>query len=366
MSTTEIVLLASRPGAPSGPSPTRPDAVIAGVGASEYGLLTNTTIDRLGFAQALIELEMRHTRVGLMNAWSWRKHPSYAGTVDGLIPILRPALDAPWNLDAWNEEYFDELRALVDLLNGYGVLPVFTIWELYSWNSERKPTPVGQHLLPFQHNVNGLSWSNDEAFGTIGTQGDWLDRFIGKFSEAVAGTACGAETANESPEKAMHARIFDSLRRHGFTGPIQCNRHEDKPSQYANMISGVEAGIMDTRAYDAIAFHGRARMSDLDEHNDEPKQRPETFRKMFKHAYQGPTYDFSKIVFSSDGCRQSGAPIERTYDWDALAEVAAYVLSHGSVFEHQLTTKMRWFYNGRIDVADVLNIDGPFLRRITA
>lgn len=357
---------------PGGPSPTtRPEPVIRGVGGSEYGIFVNPAIKRQEMADGYNALGLRHTRVNAMNAWAWRQHPAYPGTIDGLVPLIRPNLDERWDLDAWNERYFEELPIFIDEQNAAGVLPVFTLLELYSWNRHRKPTNVGQDTLPFHYNINGVEWHDSDeaerleahlpgtaALYTIARPDEWLSRFIKKFVQAASsrGGVYGIETANEMPEKPLHARIFDRCREAGFTGPIQTNRHEDEPSQYPNM--------MGDRPYDAIAFHGRARMDDLRQDNEENPDRPRTFIDMFEHNYDGPKYDFSKIVFSSDGCRRSGRPVETTYDWDDLAEVARYVMSYGCPYEHQMTTKMQWVYEGRIDVESMLRIDGPFLRRL--
>jgi hypothetical protein len=353
------------PATPHGDAPlTRPEPKIVGIGCSEYGALVNTQIDIEAFLNVLGELGCKNTRIGLMNAWAWRETPEVPGSNNGLIPLNRPAYPhEPWDVTDWNPAYFQALREATDIANKAGIVPVYTFLELYSW-STRKPGPM-QRFTPFHHNVNGFRWTDDEALYVMCSPGDWLWSFAGKVSEALAGTSAGIEPFNEGPEKALHARIFDAFRSQGFTGPIQCNRNEDKPSQYANMITGVEPHILDTRAYDAIAFHGRSSMKWIDHEEDEPAQRPKSFRSMFEHDYRGPKYDPAKVVFSSDGCRQpSHFAVEDTYNWAELSEVARYVTSHGSPFEHQAVTKMRWFKEGRFDLDDIRNIDGPFIRSL--
>jgi hypothetical protein len=342
----------------------RPEAVIRGVGCSEYGQLANPKVDYKAFNEAIAEEGCTHTRINLLNAWATGL--GTPGTIDGFVPFNRRA-SGEWDLFDWRGDYFERLSNIADDCNRRGIVPVFSLWELYMWSTRKGGVPP-QHLQPWQNNVNGVFWSDaesDEVWGKLATPGDWFWQFAVEFEKAVRGKSVAVETANEMPEKALHARIFDAFRSAGFNGPIQCNRHEDKPSMYANMISGVEPGIMDTRDYATIAFHGRANMSYLDDVEDEPSQRPSTWRAMWDHTYAGPKYDFSKIVLSSDGCRSYNDRVD-TYDWNALTPVAVHAIEHGANYEHQATTKMRWFLEGAFRAEDVHDFDSRLLKPAVA
>jgi hypothetical protein len=334
------------------------DKVIRGVGCSEYSLLCNT-IDYSSFLAAIQHFKCRHTRITCWNAWS--TGIDYPGVVNGYFPCFKN-LDGRFDMYNWNHEYFNRLRAITEEANARGILPIFSVLELYTWSVRKSGVPT-QSLQPFQNNVNGIYWSDrdsDAIWGELAQPGDWIWAFAEKFSRATDGLTCGLETGNELPEKALHARIFDAFRSAGFVGPIQTNRQEDKPSMYPNMISGVELGGVDKRDYSTISWHGKSSMAYLDEEFPENPDRPSSYRKMWDHDYDGPFYPRDKMVFSSDGCRKYNDRIE-TYDWSELVPVALQVISEGTSYEHQSCTKMRMYLGGEFNAQDVYDYDSKLL-----
>jgi hypothetical protein len=336
------------------------DGLIRGVGCSEYALLC-APYDYRAFLEAIQEEGCRHTRITCWNAWE----TGIPGTRAGYVPFKMRS-DGVFDLYDWRADYFDRLTSLSKEANRRGILPVFSVKELYTW-SERKGGTPDKRLQPWQNNVNGLYWSDrdsDAVWGIIATPGDWIWSFAEKFTEATEGQGCtvAVETGNEMPEKALHARIYDAFRTAGFRGVIQINRQEDKPSMYANMIEGVEAGGGDKRAYGALSWHTKSHMGYLDEvFNGEPDDRPSTFRQMWDHSYAGPFYDPKRMVMSSDGCRSYNDRID-TYNWDELVPVALHAIEHGAAYEHQSCTKMRVYLGGTWDPNDVHVYDSKLLR----
>ena len=159
----------------------RPDPVIRGVGCSEYALLA-APYDYESFLDIIASYRCKHTRICCWVAWE----TGIPGTRAGYFPSkMRP--DGKFDLYDWRDDYFDRLTGISRAANQRGILPVFSVKELYTW-SERKGGTPDKSLQPFQNNVNGLYWSDresDAVWGEIATPGDFIWRFAEKFVEAT-------------------------------------------------------------------------------------------------------------------------------------------------------------------------------------
>lgn len=168
---------------------------------------------------------------------------------------------------------------------------------------------------------------------------------------------------NEFPEKDAHIRLAAILRSH-FTADwmpfISCNRNEDTPGQYFNMKIGraIAAGVQ----FDQIAYHGKDRISYLDEvDEDEPSHRPNTFRRLWTETFDEGRVDPKRIIMSTDGCRKSGGLIDDCYEWDVLREVLQDHQRRGFTIEHQSRIKMRPFLENRLALSD---FEGDWLKSV--
>jgi hypothetical protein len=256
------------------------------------------------------------TRVNLLSAlWDGVNVLPYRRRPDGL-----------WDLIDWNPEYFDRLSEVRDRCNSSGIVVQWTNYELYSW-SDRKLGPQ-QINTPWRHNVNGVFWAEDDS--TFDVLPDaWSETWLGKVLPYLKADINPLEIGNEFPEKALHERVRDIVKRLQPDAQVTVNRNEDTPGQYANMKIG--------SGYDRIAFHGRLlkQVSDLDRvYPNEPTYK--TFNQFFDRCPHDP----KRVIFSSDGARISADPVN-TYDWGPLREFAREVTKvRGCSFEHQSRAKM--------------------------
>lgn len=303
-------------------------------GTSIYGLLTDGAWDYAAFADRLTECGFKAplTRFWLLSA-AWAEVGS-----DLVLPFGRTR-NGEWDLFAWSDAYFNRLVRIVETMNARGIVCVLDVTELYGWSHRKQglsgvPDPSNG---PWRRNVNGLHWDDDDTWFTT-EPGSWLNAFIELVVAALKDTAVVWEIGNEMPEKALHYRIRDVIRRVAPDAQVSVNRNEDVPGQYANMAIG--------RDFDRIAFHGKRDLGFLDEafDNGEAKERPDTFRKLLDGRA-----DNSRIVFSSDGARASMDPVNG-YDWPRLLDVARYVTARGCGFEHQSVCKLERIRSGRADL----------------
>lgn len=337
-----------QPGPTPGPSP-EPVPQHSQISASFYTAPWDPRLNCREFAGRLRDLGCTGTRVWLVSAWATGENGP--GQVNGWLPWKR---NVGGMFDLWtpSPQYHDRLYEFAWEMDSAGITPTLTGWELYSW-SDRKQGMLwvpDQTIGPFQNNVQGIVYSDDAAFNQIGTrtgEHGFLEDFYGEVVSTLQGLKYQVEIGNEMPEKPMHERLRDAWRRAGYTGPIQVNRQEDTPGQYDNMRIGTN--------YDRIAFHGKKTMDYLDERfEDEPNY------KTFGDFYLRGTYNPSRIVLSSDGCRKT-TTVSDAYDYPRLSEVAKDGLDRGFGYEHQLALKLRTFTEGVLDLND-MKYDAEFLK----
>jgi hypothetical protein len=339
----------------------RPDAVIRGVGASDYASLGDPRVNLGDFAHALGDLGLRHTRVWLIDAWAMGK-TNEPGTYVGYVPVRwNPAADA-WDLNDWDPAYFDRLREYADQMNRHGIVPVFTLLELYAWSAEKQGLlwVPNQDFSFLRRNIQGIRWGHpdDRTFGAPPYEGeglpdDWLRTFTIRVLDALGPASYVIELGNEMKEKPMHVRLAQMLRTHGYGGPIQVNRNEETPGQWRNMM-------VNTPGFDYLAIHGKDDLGYLDEVWPASQSTEPTYREMWRIA------DASRIVLSSDGARKS-VNVDDAYDYPRLTAVFLDALARGAAVEHQLSVKLRRFTHADLQwAADLAAYDAPMLRELVA
>lgn len=291
-------------------------------GMSIAGLLVSSAANIPETVRIFQDCGVQSTRINLLSAL-WPQTDT--------LPFSRRT-DGQWDLTAWNPVYFDRLVEIRDRMNVAGIAVQWTNYELYSW-SDRKPGPQ-QVGTPWRHNVNGVYWPPDDSTFQL-LPDSWSAEWFAKVQPYLGLDVNVFEIGNEFAEKALHERVEALFPE---DDQIQVNRNEDTPGQYANMKIG--------RNYDFIAFHGRKlkQVADLDlVYPREPDYK--TFNEFFENCPHDP----KRIIFSSDGARQSGAAglnPETAYDWAALREFFREVkFKRGCNIEHQSCAKLGAFPN---------------------
>lgn len=258
-----------------------------------------------------------------------------------LITALFPEIDClpftqlpngEWDLFAWNAQYFERIQEVKESMNKVGIQIQWTNRELYSW-SHRK-YGIQQNNTFWRNNVNGIFWeydSNDIMFGTFPYDGFSI-KWFEKICPLLDLTTNTWEIGNEFPEKGVHERDRDEIRKIVPNALIQVNRNDDTPGQYTNMKIGED--------YDFIAFHGRLLKSigDLDNiYSKEPDY------KTFQEFIDKCPHDRKRVIFSSDGARinkDSDLGITETYDYPVLGRFGKHLKALGYNYEHQSRAKM--------------------------
>ena len=342
--------LAEWTGVVPGPGPAPSVSPWPRVGLSYYASLTDPRLDLAGFFARLRDAGATLTRTWLMDAWAVNQ--GGPGQYDGFVPFVRDA-DGRWDLYAVRPDFLERVRIYCDLANAYGIVPLLTGLELYTW-SARKAGMLwvpDQSPLWMQRNRQGLVYRDDDAFTKLATGGahQWIASFYGRVVAALDGLVWAVELGNEMPEKELHYRLRDLWRAAGYTGPIGVNRQEDTPGQFVNMKLG--------RDFEQLAYHGRKELNYL----DEVFPREPTYRT-FRDWFTSPACEPGRITLSSDGCRKS-VTVGDVYDYDALGAVFRDALSRGFAIEHQSALKIRSFQEGRIDLND---LEVAWMRSLTA
>src|SRR5690606_25396947 len=151
-------------------------------------------------------LGVRHTRVWLIDAWA--TGTGETGTYDGFLPIEAPEDAAPWDLEAWRGDYFDRVRQFALQMNGQGIVPAFTLLELYAWSENKQGLlwVPDRNQGPWRHNVNGVKWGEPDARTFESLPDPWLREFSRRVLAGLEGTSFVIEIGNEMPNRAMHLR----------------------------------------------------------------------------------------------------------------------------------------------------------------
>lgn len=330
-----------------GPVPIQPVGVDLNAwprrGASHAAGLLDTRWDYRGFAQMMggIFGGRWTTRVNVTSA-SWRESsPHFAW------PFTRLD-DGRFDLYRWNPAFFeDRLPRFIETTNRYGGVPIFTIFDLYSF-SGRKDVSADHHqdLDWPRHNVNGIRWERDDTF--LNQLPDpWLTELIERVLAVARNVGVIAvEPFNEGPEKPIHMEIAEIVKRMWPACLVQANRNEDTPGQYQNMDVG-EGHI------DQIAFHGWKNLGFLTkDFSPKPQElaadpvkaakRPWTFQEFFENEFHNGRragFEFSRVCCSSDGARTSNDP-SNPYDYPELLKVFRFVANKGGSIEHQSRSKL--------------------------
>jgi hypothetical protein len=317
-------------------------------GASLYGLYGDPGWDYQTFAHQLSDAGLISTDAWCFGGWTnW----------GGRLPFQRRS-DGKWDLFAWNDAAFDDAEAIVRYMNSYGIRVRFTIVDLYVGISDRKqglPGIPDARTGPFrpQNNVNNVDYSGDNAFYVVGTAGDWVTAYAEKFVGRLKGLGVDFQTANESPESAMHDRIRDAILRSWPEAHVSSSRNSDAPSEYMNMV--------DVHRMHAINFHGWKNLTRMDESFHEPSStgRPDTYRQLLNTGGVDP----KRIIACSDGARNGNSDPRYAYDWADLLKAFAFATDHGCNIDHQSAAKMALFTYGTHDLSYV---ETDFLRQIAA
>ena len=335
------------------PNPTVP-ARVEGVGCSYYGSPTDPDCDPVELATRFADVGAKHTRTGwMLDAWAIGEMDGSGNYLPGQYDGLHPWLESPFDgfdLDSPNNAYWDRHGDYIEAMHDQGIHVVLTILDLYSW-SEGKSNLLwvpNRDLQPMRHNINGVSWGspNDDDGGFYMLPDETLIAFTERLVDEVPSEGVTIEIGNEFPEKALHYRMADHLRRLGWAGPIQVNRNQSTPSQYDNMHIGT--------AFDQIAFHGFEELSYLDEHF--PDQH---LYHSFREAYDSGSMNPERVVISTDGCGFNEPPY---YHKAELLEVVADAKARGFAVEHQAREiKLGRFLQGRLDLND---FDAAFARQL--
>jgi hypothetical protein len=337
---------------PSGPD-TRPLPPASGdltswprFGTSLYNLLCDTAWDAKAFARILGDHGCTLTDV-------WGLSAQWIEQVNDLILPFKKRGDGQWDLFDWNPAYFDRAEMIVAEMNARGVLVQFTLTELYTWSQRKQGLPgvPDANAGPWRRNVNGIHWGipDDDVYFETEPK-EWLTEYITRIVGRLKGAGVVWRLGNEMPEKGLHERLRDVVKRADPSAQTVINR-EDVPGMYANMRIGKD--------YDRIEYHGLRDLSTLEtiHDNGSATERPDTFRKLLNR----PDTDCKRIVLSSDGCRASSTDLVNTYDWNALFAVAKYGAERGCSYSHQSRAKMTRIVTGR---ADLGAIETDFLDRL--
>ena len=324
------------------------------VGTSLYGGFGDPGWDLKQFLRILADNGQTLTRWWLMVMTPgdpWR----------GLLPFHRPAPGARWDLFQWRQEFFDTLGTMVRYANRHGIVVQLSLHELYTWYRHKQGLPGISDVStgPFRHNVNGFSWTDDDALvlevgGAQAIPNKWCVEFYTRCVEAVQGTAVLWEIGNEFPERALHYRVRDTLERLGVQrNRITVSRNHDAPSQFLNMNIGTD--------FSRIVFHNWRNMAALNTVWQEGESgRPDTHVKMLDFL-SAPQRE--RIIVSSDGARVSGATtVDGTYDYPRLLQAFEYAKQRGCSIEHQSQAKMQLFLHGNYD----LKVETSFLQQLAS
>ena len=246
--------------------------------------------------------------------------------------------DGRWDLYKWDELYFERLLEIKEKFNKAGIIIPWCFLELYSWSNRK---PGSQQIGTFwRNNVNGVYWPPDDSTLTRLLPDEWCKEFLKKICPLLDLNVNMFRIGNELPEKGLHERIRDEVRRVVPGALIDVNRNDDTPGQYMNMKIG--------RNYDFISFHGRQlkELSDLKrrDYEDGPFDSWQDF-------IDDDGHDKWRVTFSSDGARtdtrdSSGRLLtskdsaDNPYDWDKLKEFFRHMKKLGYGFEHQSRAKM--------------------------
>jgi hypothetical protein len=182
-------------------------------------------------------------------------------------------------------------------------------------------------------NVNGVKWGdpNDDQ-GIYFLLPDWvLQAFIAETFRLVPATGIYARTANESPEKPMHQRIYAEIKAQRPDCFTICNRQNNNTGQYRNMV--INGGM------DGIEFHNFDHVSYIDEVM--PGEVPDTYPEAWAEA------DPRRIFMSTDGCRNGNTTdVGQSYEYNDIRDVLIDHWRRGFNISHQSDRKMIPFIEG--------------------
>lgn len=303
-------------------------------GMTIAGLLTGVNHDIDETLKRFIDCGVNYSSINLINA-------SRSG--NGVFPFKQLS-DGKWDLFDWDERYFERLIEIREKFNKAGIVIPWCFLELYSW-SNRKPGP--QQIGTFwRNNVNGIYWPPDDSTLTKLLPDKWCKEFIKKVCPLLDLNVNMFRIGNELPEKPLHYRVRDEVRKIIPNAQFDVNRQDDTPGQYMNMKIGKD--------FNFISFHGSKlkELSDLkrNDYEDGPFDSWQDF-------IDDKGHDRWRVTFSSDGARTGpgkDSP-DNPYDWNKLGEFADHMVSLGYGFEHQSRAKMTQSPNHHMIEVDWMN-----------
>jgi len=339
-------------------------------GASLYGIPGDRGWPWRPFLRIVNGCGLNYTGVWTMGGWPQKHDLMYAGlaapaAIDGSarMPFLPPRADGKFDLYAPNPEYFDFAEEFTETANSLGIVVGWTILDLYTWSWRKAWLPgIGDAAAtgPFRNNINGIVWGgnstalDDLALTTLPSGplpiGTWLAEFIEQLAGRLKRFGPGKVyiPVNEGPEKDLHFRIRNVIKRVDPDARILCTRNDDSPGQYANMGVGHPGG------FDGISLHGWKNVERLRE--VWPKEagtgRPETYEALLASLSRA---DCGRIQACSDGARLQGPIGQSNYPFDLpkLREAFAVAWAAGCGIDHMSGGKMVLFNEGRHDLSFV-------------
>jgi hypothetical protein len=353
----------SRSGAPALEIPPVPEGVPIGrpdldrfprLGCSVANIFLANHYDFRKYAQQLEDNGMEMAGVNLLSA-QW---PDMAGP-KGTWPHVQLS-DGRWDLHTFNGAYLDKLYTVINTFHHHGIHVMLCLLELYSWSNRKKSGSPDGNLDRWRANPQGVKWGgkyNGDRQEDDQTLLDCPDEALCRLIDWLAPVwkihgGITVKIGNEYPEKDLHYRVRDEIRRHNPQARFAVNRNEDTPGQYQNMKIGQEFDLLDHHGWEDLGF--------LDnDFPEEPDDRPRTFRQFFDKVTSGGdplNVDHARVIANSDGARANDNPID-TYNWDELFKVHEYCWQHGCSIDHQSQVKMSF---------NLDNLETAYLARLAA
>lgn len=324
------------------------------IGCSVANIFMANHYDYRKYAQQLADNGIDLAGVNLLSA-QW---PDMAGSL-GTWPHVQLS-DGRWDLHTFNPAYLDKLYDVIHTFHSKGIHLILCLLELYSWSNRKKDGSPDANVDRWRNNPQGVKWGgqyNGDRQEDDQTLLDCPDDALKRLMDWLAPVwqiqgGITIKIGNEYPEKDLHYRVRDHIRRHNPQARFMVNRNEDTPGQYQNMKIGKEFSMIDYHGWEDLGFLDKV-------FPDEPEDRPETFRQFFdKQTSGGGPLDVNHAlcIANSDGARANDNPVD-TYNWDELFKVHEYCWRKGCSLDHQSQIKM----SGNLD-----NLETAYLARLTA
>ncbi len=249
--------------------------------------------------------------------------------------------DGRYDLNKINEEYWDMKLETIYQAHKNGLTVQLCFMDLYAWAASKQGLlwVPNRDRNPVRNNINGVRWGDPDDDWTYGyplnpemLPDSVLRALIEETCRRAPTTGIYFRTANESPEKPMHQRIADYIRSCRSDAFVICNRQNNNPGQYRNMVKN--GGL------DGIEFHGFETVDYINTvvPGDVPNNYPDAWAEA----------EPRRVFMSTDGCRNGNTTqVGNSYDYDSLGEVLIDHKKRGFNYSHQSDRKMCKFIEGQ-------------------